>query len=178
MRAIFFTALLIIIQRFFELRLAERNRAWALARGAQEYGQEHYPLFFVLHPGWMIGWVVEAVLRGARLNTLWGLWAALFLAAQGLRYWAIVSLGRYWNTRILIVPGARPVRTGPYRFLPHPNYLAVALELAAVPMIFGAWLTAAVAGILNAALLLGLRIPAEEAALQKLRSDYEVYGNV
>lgn len=85
-----------------------------------------------------------------------------------MRYWAIVSLGRYWNTRILIVPGGRRVRTGPYRILRHPNYLAVAVELAAVPLIFRAWRTAIIAGLLNAALLLGLRIPAEEAALVRV----------
>lgn len=168
MKAIFFTAILIVIQRLFELRLAERNRTWAIAQGAKEYGAEHYPLFFILHPGWFVGWLAESILRGARLSRLWWLWLALFAAAQGLRYWAIASLGRYWNTRILIVPGARLVRNGPYRFLSHPNYLAVAMELAAVPMLFGAWLTALIAELLNAALLLGIRIPAEEAALKEL----------
>ncbi|MCB0211231.1 MAG: hypothetical protein KDJ52_17965 [Anaerolineae bacterium] len=168
MRAIFLTAGIVIVQRILELRLAKQNQNWSLAHGAKEYGAAHYPLFFILHPGWMLAWMVEAVLRGARLSRVWWLWLTLFAAAQGLRYWAITSLGRFWNTRILVIPDVQLVRTGPYRFLPHPNYLAVAIELAAVPMLFGAWLTAFVAGVLNAALLLGLRIPAEEAALRAL----------
>ena len=168
MTKVFLTALFIIIQRLIELRLAERNRRWALRQGAREYGASHYPLFFVLHPGWLIGWVGEALATGSRLSRWWPLWLGLFAAAQGLRYWAIVSLGRYWNTRILIVPGGRRVRTGPYRILRHPNYLAVAVELAAVPLIFRAWRTAIIASLLNAALLLGLRIPSEEAALVRV----------
>ena len=168
MRAILLAAILITIQRFLELRVARRNQNWALQHGAKEYGAAHYPLFFILHPGWMLGWIVEAILRGARLSKGWWLWLTLFAAAQGLRYWAISSLGRLWNTHILIVPDAQLVRKGPYRFLPHPNYVAVALELAAVPMLFGAWLTALIASLLNAALLLGLRIPAEAAALREM----------
>lgn len=165
MTKVFLTALFIIIQRLLELRVAEGNRLWALRQGAREYGANHYPLFFILHPGWLIGWVGEALATGSAVSRRWPVWFGLFMAAQGLRYWAITSLGRYWNTRILIVPGARRVRTGPYRFLRHPNYLAVAVELAAVPLIFGAWRTAIIASLLNALLLLGLRIPAEEATL-------------
>ncbi|MCB0166107.1 MAG: hypothetical protein KDI79_17870 [Anaerolineae bacterium] len=168
MTKVLLTALFIIIQRLFELRVAERNRKWALRQGAREYGANHYPLFFMLHPGWLIGWVSEALAIGSRLSRWWPVWFGLFAAVQGLRYWAITSLGRYWNTRILIVPGGRRVRTGPYRLFRHPNYLAVAVELAAVPLIFGAWRTAVVASLLNAALLLGLRIPAEEAALEHI----------
>lgn len=160
-------AALITLQRLVELRLAARNRAWAIEQGAQEYGASHYPLFFMLHIGWFLGWLVEAWRRGPRLSRGWPLWLALFGLAQGLRYWAIASLGRLWNTRILVVPGTPLIRRGPYRWLPHPNYLAVVLELASVPLLFGAWLTALLAGLLNALLLLGLRIPAEEAALRQ-----------
>lgn len=163
-----FLAALIIIQRLLELRLAARNRATALAAGAQEFGATHYPLFFVLHSGWLVGWIVEARRRGSKLSQFWAGWLALFGAAQGLRYWCIASLGRAWNTRILVIPDAAPVRRGPYRFLAHPNYVAVALELLSVPLIFGAWVSALIATALNAALLLGVRIPAEEKALQLL----------
>lgn len=160
--ALFFVA----VQRLLELRLARRNLAWALKRGAQEYGREHYPLFFLLHVGWMLGWCFEGSSRGG-LSPLWGLWLAAFILAQLLRYWAIASLGPYWNTRILVIPGAERVRKGPYRFLPHPNYLAVALELLSLPLVFGAWVSALVATVLNAGLLLGIRIPAEERALRE-----------
>ncbi len=162
---------LIIIQRLLELRLAAQNRTAALAIGAQEFGAAHYPLFFVLHTGWLVGWIIEARSRGSKLSRFWAGWLALFVAAQGLRYWCIASLGRYWNTRILVIPGAAPVRRGPYRFLAHPNYLAVAIELFSMPLVFGAWISSLVATVLNAALLLGVRIPAEEKALQLLEKD-------
>lgn len=156
---------LLVVQRLAELRLAARNRAWMLAQGAEEHGAGHYPLFFGLHVGWMLGWIFEALARGPLLPPGWWLWLGLFGLAQGLRYWCIVSLGRYWNTRILVIRGGERVRRGPYRWLRHPNYLAVAVELLCVPLVFGGWVTALVASGLNAALLLGVRIPAEERAL-------------
>lgn len=160
---------LVITQRLLELRLARRNQQWAMAQGAKEYGQAHYPLFFLLHGGWMLGWVIEGSLRN-QLSPLWWVWLLVFIAAQALRYWAIQSLGHYWNTRILVIPGARRIQTGPYRYLPHPNYLAVALELLSLPLIFSAWITALVASLLNAALLLLIRIPAEERALNQAQA--------
>ncbi len=156
----------ITIQRMLELLLAEYNRVRALAAGGKEFGAGHYPLFFALHVGWLMGWVAEAIARGATLSQFWVVWLALFVAAQGLRYWCMISLGRFWNTRIVVIPGVKPVRRGPYRFMAHPIYLAVSLELASLPLIFGAWITVLVISILHAALLLGVRIPAEEKALR------------
>ena len=157
--------LFLVGQRLVELRLAARNRRWALAQGAREVGAGHYPLFFLLHVGWFGGWLVEAYGRGPVLSEVWGVWLGVFAAAQLLRYWAITTLGPRWNTRILIIPGLAPVRHGPYRYLRHPNYVAVALELLAIPLICNAWLTALIATLLNAALLLLIRIPAEEKAI-------------
>lgn len=157
----------IVLQRLLELRLARRNERWARKRGAKEHGRRHYPLFFLLHGGWLLGWVVESHWRGVRLAEAWGLWLALFLLASALRYWAITTLGRRWNTRILVLEGSTPITQGPYRFVAHPNYIAVGLELLAVPMMFGAWWTASVASVLNLALLLGVRIPVEERALRE-----------
>lgn len=158
-------ALVVVVQRLTELRRAKRNEAWAREHGAIEHGVGHYPAFFVLHTGWLVAWVLEAWLRGPEPSPHWPVWAGVFALAQLLRYWAIFTLGPRWNTRILVVPGLAPIRRGPYRALRHPNYVAVALELCAVPMLFGAWVTAATASLLNAALLLGVRIPAEERAL-------------
>lgn len=157
-------AILIVIQRLAELLLANRNRVWALKQGAREYGARHYPLFILLHTAWLVGWVIEGCLNNSIVSS-WTAWMSLFLLAQVIRYWCIISLGRCWNTRILVIPGSRAVRNGPYRFLKHPNYLAVALELAAVPLIFGAVYTAVIATVANAALLLLVRIPEEERAL-------------
>ncbi|BDP42551.1 isoprenylcysteine carboxyl methyltransferase [Deinococcus aetherius] len=151
------------VQRLLELRVARANERWAREHGAVEYGREHYPLFFVLHPAWMIATLLEGRRSGARVS-----WPALllFVLAQPLRYWVIRTLGRFWNTRILIVPGGERVRGGPFRFLPHPNYAVVALELASAPLAVGAWRTALAFTVLNAALLLLVRIPAEERALR------------
>ncbi|MDV6373438.1 isoprenylcysteine carboxyl methyltransferase family protein [Deinococcus arenicola] len=150
------------LQRLLELRLARANERWARERGAVEYGQKHYLLFFVLHPVWMLSTFLEGRSSGRQVS-----WPALalFVLAQPLRYWVIRTLGRYWNTRILIVPGGKRVTGGPFQYLRHPNYAVVALELAAAPLAVGAWRTALVFSLLNTALLLFIRIPAEERAL-------------
>lgn len=157
----------IAIQRVTELRLAKRNLAAMLQRGARVVPEPHYWLFFVLHTGWLLAWPVEAWLRGLSLTAAWPAWLAGFVVAEALRYWAIASLGERWNTKIVVLDGEPLVRRGPYRFIAHPNYVAVALELLCVPMLFGAWITALVCTILNAALLLGLRIPNESAAVRE-----------
>jgi methyltransferase len=159
--------LAIAVQRVVELRVAKRNEAWARSEGAVEYGAAHYPAFFVLHGAWLVGWLAEAWSAGPTLDPRWPAWLGLFAAAQGLRYWAIHTLGRRWNTRILVFPGRPAIADGPYRWLRHPNYVAVVLELWSVPAMFGAWTTAAVATVANLVLLLAVRIPAEEAALRR-----------
>jgi methyltransferase len=161
--------IIIVVQRIVELYIARRNRIWALASGAQEFGAGHYPLFFILHIAWLIGWICESSLRDDGISKIWYVWLGLFVSAQGLRYWCMVSLGRLWNTRILVIPGSQAICKGPYRYLAHPNYLAVAIELISVPLIFGAMITASVATVLNAVLLLGIRIPTEERALGLLK---------
>jgi methyltransferase len=170
---IFIMAMVLISQRLVELSIAKKNRTWALAAGAQEFGERHYPLFFILHIGWLIGWIVEGSLYGNNLSELWYLWLGLFVFAQGLRYWCIMSLGRFWNTRILVIPGRTLISKGPYQYLKHPNYVAVAIELIAVPLIFGAVVTAMIATLCNAGLILGIRIPLEEQALRQSISEQE-----
>ncbi len=157
--------LVVIVQRLTELRLAKRNEAWAREQGAQEHGAGHYPLFFVLHTGWLLAWPLEAWVAGPRFGWGWPVWLGAFVLAEALRYWAIASLGQRWNTRILVLPKSSRLRRGPYRVMGHPNYVAVVIELAALPLAFGAYWTAAVVGGLNLALLLGVRIPAEVRAL-------------
>jgi methyltransferase len=156
----------VAVQRVLELRLARRNEAWAREHGAVEHGAGHYPLFFVLHTGWIVGLVVEAIVRGEP-SPWWPLWLGAFALAQGLRYWAIASLGPRWNTRVLVLPESPLVREGPYRWIRHPNYVAVVIELAALPLAFGAVWTAAIVGVLNLALLLAIRIPCENRALRR-----------
>jgi len=162
-------AVLIGAERILELRLAARNRSLMLARGAQESGQAHYRWVVLLHSAWFVAWPAEAFARGPQLQQLWLVWLVLFLLAEILRYWCVKTLGVRWNTRILVLPGEPPVRSGPYRFLRHPNYLAVVLDLFTVPMVFSAWITALVFSVLNLALLLLVRIPAEERALKQAK---------
>lgn len=159
----------IVGQRLIELFIARRNRRYIESIGGQEAGGGHYPLFFILHGGWLAGWIYEAI-SANELSGNWPVWLGLFVLAQGLRYWCMLSLGRFWNTRIFVVPGQSRVQTGPYRFIAHPNYLAVCIELACVPLLFNAGATALSASLVNALLLGTVRIPAEERALRQLQN--------
>ena len=160
-----FLIVVIVAQRSAELYLAHRNQKWMLENGGKEFGNRHYYLFFLLHTGWVMGLAFEAYIRGY-VSYNWYLYFGLFVFAQILRYWSIKSLGKHWNTRIIFIPGQDRIKRGPYRFFRHPNYIAVTLELMAVPMIFGAWITAVIASIFNFVLLIGIRIPAEEKAFE------------
>ena len=158
---------LVSIQRLLELALSLRNERLLRARGAVERGRGHYPLMVVLQVLWLLSTLVEGLLRGPSLPAWWPVPLALFLLVQPLRYWAILSLGDHWNTRVLVVPGAKLVARGPYRYLRHPNYIVVAVEIATLPLIFGAWATALVFFALNA-MLLFVRIREENRALAEL----------
>jgi methyltransferase len=153
------------LERLFHLALAARNARRAFAMGAVERGRGHYPALAALHALFLVAAAAEAIVLRRPFPGALG-WAALgaALGAQALRYWSIAALGPRWNTRIIVFPGAAPIVRGPYRFLRHPNYLAVIVEIASVPMIRGCWITAAAFSIANAALL-RTRILAEEAAL-------------
>jgi methyltransferase len=158
---------LVAVQRIFELFLARRNERRARARGAVERGEGHYLFIVSLHVLWLVSTLVEGSLRGPELPALWPVPLALFLLVQPLRYWALFSLGESWNTKILVVPGASPVRKGPYRYLNHPNYVVVVTEILTFPLIFGAWITALVFTVLNAAVLF-VRIREENRALSEM----------
>ena len=158
---------LVAIQRLLELFYSRRNERRLLARGAVERGGGHYPLIVATHTLWLGSTLVEGLQRGPDIPPWWPLPLAAFLLVQPLRYWAIFSLGMNWNTRVLVVPGGKLVRRGPYRYFPHPNYVVVAVEVLTFPLIFGAWITAVVFSLLNAALLY-VRIKTENRALREL----------
>jgi methyltransferase len=159
--------LLVGVERLAELVVASRNATWSLANGGREHGAGHYRVMVVLHTGLLVGAVVEVVLGDRPFVPLLG-WPmlAVVVAAQGLRWWCIRTLGRRWNTRIIVVPGLPLVRRGPYARLSHPNYVAVVAEGIALPLVHSAWLTAVVFTALNT-LLLRVRIRAEDAALER-----------
>jgi methyltransferase len=159
---------LVGLERVAELVVSVRNAAWSKERGGIETGQGHYPFMVVLHTGLLVGALVEAWVRRPDVPSAlaWSM-LGLVVASQALRWWCIASLGRRWNTRVIIVPGLPPVRSGPYRLLRHPNYVAVVVEGVALPMVHAAWITAVVFTVLNAGLL-AVRIRAEDAALATL----------
>jgi methyltransferase len=158
---------LVAMQRLLELFYSLRNERKLRARGAVERGRGHYPVIVAVHTLWLASTLVEGLQRGPEIPAWWPLPLAAFLLVQPLRYWAILSLGTNWNTRVLVVPGGQLVRRGPYRYFPHPNYVVVAVEVLTFPLIFGAWITAIVFSLLNAALLY-VRIKTENRALKEL----------
>ncbi|MBM3263652.1 MAG: isoprenylcysteine carboxyl methyltransferase [candidate division Zixibacteria bacterium] len=154
-----------IFQRLSELWLARRHTRMVQAEGGYEAGKDHYRWVVCLHVGFFIALPVEVHLRSSGPSPQFFFWLGLYLIAQIVRYWAIVSLGKYWNTRIFVVSGMRRVKTGPYRFVAHPNYVAVVVELLALPLMFDAYLTTVAASSANA-LVLRRRIRVEEEALR------------
>ncbi|MHB8799570.1 MAG: isoprenylcysteine carboxyl methyltransferase family protein [Thermoanaerobaculia bacterium] len=156
---------LLVCERGAELVVSRRNARRAFAAGGVETGRRAYAVMVAVHALFPLACAGEVLLLKRAFPGAAGFAAlTVALAAQALRWWAVAALGHRWNTRIIVVPGGSPVTGGPYRFLRHPNYLAVVLEMAAVPLTHGAWLTALVFSALNAALL-AVRIPAEERAL-------------
>ena len=154
----------LIVQRLVELAIAKRHAVSAFADGGYEVGQKHYKWMVSLHVLFFIGLLVESLSNSLATGVWFDLWFGIFVAAQLGRYWVIGTLGRYWNTRIIIIPGMRPVMSGPYRFFRHPNYVIVVIELIAIPLMFDAYITALLASLLNAAVL-RVRIRAENATL-------------
>ena len=154
----------IVAQRLLELALSARNARRLAARGAMEFGAGHFPLLVLVHVLYPLALIAEVVWLGARPGRSWPLWLSLWLAAQALRYAAIRALGPRWSVRILVLPGASRVSSGPYRWLAHPNYVAVVVELVAGPLVFGAWRTALAISALNAVALF-IRMTEEDRAL-------------
>lgn len=152
---------LVVLERVAELVVSRRNAAWSFARGGVEHGAGHYPVMVALHTAFLVGCAVEARPFVPALG--WPM-VGLVVAAQALRWWVIHTLGPRWNTRVIVVPGLPLVTGGPFRWLRHPNYLAVVVEGIALPLAGGAWVTALVFTGLNA-LLLRVRIRVEERAL-------------
>lgn len=155
---------LVALARLGELALARRNERRLRARGAIEHGAGHYPLFVLLHAGWLLA---IAALADPDQPPVWG-WLAAYALLQALRVWTLASLGPYWTTRVLTLPDEPLVRRGPYRWLRHPNYLVVVGEIAALPLAFRLWPAALAFTVLNLALL-AWRLRVEEEALAPRR---------
>lgn len=153
----------VLLQRAVELVVARRNEKVLLARGAYEVGASHYPAIVVLHVGFLMSLLIE-VMYDKEFGITHLLLFVLFLLVQVLRVWCIVSLGVFWNTKIIVLKGTEVVVKGPYQYLRHPNYVVVCLEIVLLPLMFGAYFTAVLFTLLNL-WMLSIRIPLEEEAL-------------
>lgn len=158
----------VAVERLAEVIVAERNRSVSQAHGGIEFGARHYPAMVALHTGLLAGCLLEPiVLHRPFIPALGWPMFAIVLAAQALRWWCINTLNYQWNTRVIVIPGAARIIGGPYRFVPHPNYVAVIAEGLALPLVHSAWITAYAFSILNASLL-SMRIKVENCALASL----------
>jgi len=153
----------VTLQRLAELWLAERNRRRLLEQGALEYGAGHYPLIVAVHAAWLAALWWWAPGQPISVPLL-----LAFAALQAARAWIIASLAERWTTRIMVLADAPLVTRGPYRFVDHPNYIVVVLEIAVLPLVFGLWQIGVIFSLLNAAVLT-IRIGAENRALRSLR---------
>jgi methyltransferase len=165
-----FTALIAIVavERLIELAVSKRNLRWSRAHGGVEFGHSHYPFMVALHVFLLVGSLVEVwVWQRPLIPVLSMTMLVLVVGSQALRWWCIATLGRRWNTLVVIVPGMPRVTGGPYRWLAHPNYVAVVIEGVALPMVGFAWVTAVIFTLLNIPLLM-IRLRVENEALARL----------
>jgi len=153
------------VERLIELVVSKRHARWALARGGVEHGRGHYPFMVAVHIGLLLGCIFEVWAAQPPFIALLG-WTMLGLvvASQALRWWCVATLGSRWNTLVIVVPGLPLVDKGPYRWLKHPNYVAVVVEGIALPLVHSAWITALVFTAVNA-VVLSVRISVENRAL-------------
>ena len=151
---------LVTLERLAELPWAEANRRRLIAAGGHEVASGHYPLIVLVHASWLVALWLLAPGRPVNLVLI-----VVFLLVEAGRIWVLTTLGRRWTTRIIVVPGEKLVARGPYRFVDHPNYVVVALEIALLPLVFGLWEIALIFSLLNAAVL-WVRIRAENRALR------------
>ena len=158
--------LLIVLQRLIEVVVAKQNEKWMKERGAVEHHSNHYKWIVLVHALFFVSILAEAYGEELVLNQWKGILLLLFVCAQAFRLWCLTSLGRFWNTKIIVLPDAELVSKGPYKFMKHPNYVVVAIEFIMIPLLFNAYITAFIFPILHG-ILMRVRIPYEEKALLK-----------
>ncbi len=158
---------MVAAERLVELVISSRHARRSFARGGVEAGARHYPAMVAVHTGFIFACPLEVWAFGRPWLPFLGIpMIGLLAAAAAMRVWAMATLGDRWSTRVIYVPGEAMVARGPYRWLRHPNYLAVAIEFLALPLVHSAWLTAIVFGAANG-LVLRQRIAVENATLEK-----------
>ena len=164
----------VIAQRLTEVYIAKRNEKWMLSQGAHEVGVSHYPYMIALHSSFFLFLTIEVIANKMSLSPFFPLLFLLFLTVQALRIWCLRSLGKFWNTKIIILPDAKVVKKGPYVYFRHPNYAVVCLEIVLLPLMFQAYFTAFCFTLLNITML-SVRIPMEEKALRETTNYNHVF---
>jgi len=154
----------VIVQRISELILAKKNERYLKSNGAIEYDKKGYKYIVLMHNLFFISVITEFLFMERQINEYCKILLIIFICTQLLRYWAIFTLGKRWNTKILVLPNTEPIRSGVYKYLKHPNYIAVIIEIAIIPLLFSCYYTAVVFSILNL-IVLKRRIRIEEEAL-------------
>ncbi|WP_243385203.1 isoprenylcysteine carboxyl methyltransferase family protein [Bacillus kexueae] len=155
---------ILILQRLTELMIAKNNERFLKKEGAIEYGKEHYWIMVVMHIGFFVSLWVEGFIKNGALSPYWKVIVPILIITQVIRYWSIFSLGVFWNTKIIVLKSANVQKKGPYRFLRHPNYVVVTLEILLIPLLFQAYVTAILSSVLNY-WMLTVRIRTEEGVL-------------
>lgn len=158
---IFFISFVILL-RIAELFIAKSNEKWMRKNGAVEYGREHYPFMVSMHTLFFIALITEYCLQDVHRHI--GILIVFYCLLIILKFWAIGTLGKFWNTRILRIPGISLIAKGPYKYVKHPNYIIVVVEIAVIPLSFHLYYTAVIFSLLNAAMLY-VRIKVENKAL-------------
>lgn len=154
--------LFLIFQRLAELYVSSKNQKWLLRNGAIEYGKDHYPYMVAMHTLFIISVITEYIWRDDTIVSYPLI--ILFFLLIVIKVVVISTLGHYWNTKIYKVPGTRPVATGIYKYIKHPNYIIVICEIVIIPLAFGLYYTAIAFTILNA-IMLTVRIKKENEVL-------------
>lgn len=152
----------IIVVRIIELIIAKKNEKWLRSEGAVEYGREHYKYFIMLHTGFFISLIIEYNL--SPFSVINYISVILFFIVQIFRLSVFISLGKYWNTRILVIPGRILVKKGLYKYFKHPNYIIVILEFILIPLSFYLFVSLLIFSVLNL-VILSVRIKTENKAL-------------
>jgi methyltransferase len=152
----------VVCIRIGELIISRRNEKWLLENGAVEYGHGHYPFIVALHTLFIVSMLIEYYLKPVNLNWVYLL---AFIALILSKIWIITSLGVFWNTKIYRIAGYSLIKKGPYKYVKHPNYIIVVLEIFVIPMTFGLYYTAIIFTLLNF-IMLSIRIKVENKALK------------
>ncbi|WP_243290832.1 isoprenylcysteine carboxylmethyltransferase family protein [Bacillus sp. FJAT-47783] len=161
---------LLVIQRLIELQIASINERVMKKKGAQEFGKAHYPFIVLIHILFLLSFIIEVTYFNKSISPYWYVLIPILLFAQFIRYWSIFTLGPFWNTKIIVLRNAKVKVKGPYQFIRHPNYVAVVMEIALIPLLFQAIWTAIIFTLLNGVILF-IRIREEERAL-KVETNY------